>query len=152
MFRQESCHASTVKQSEERACREPAVPSSLVHRPFWAQRVPFRAVLGAKAPVQSHLGRRKTCPEAVLAARRSVRRPSWRSKARPEVVLGARRPIQKPSWAPGDPSGGRLGRKNKKPRNQETKKPKKQKNKKTKKQKNIKTEKQKNKTEKQKNK
>ena len=49
----------------------------------------FRAVLGAKRPVESRLGRQETRLEAVLGARRAVRRLSW---------------------TPGGPSAGRLGR------------------------------------------
>ena len=65
MLRQESCHASTVKQSEERTRRE---PESLVQMPSWP----------IKRPVESRLGRLET--------------------------------VERPSRAPGDPSGGRLGR------------------------------------------
>ena len=36
--------------------------------------------------------------------------PSWPIKDPLTAVLGAQRPVERPSWAPGDPSGGRLGR------------------------------------------
>ena len=99
MFRQESCHASTVKQSEERTRRE-----ETRSEPSWTPGGPSR----------SRLERQEVRPEAVLAAKRPVWRPSWppggpsggrleRQEARPEAVLDARRPNRTPSW----PSDGR---------------------------------------------
>ena len=99
MFRQESCHASTVKQSEERTRREETRPEAVldarrpVQKPSWTPGGPSRG----------GLGRQGACPEAVLDARRPVRRPSWtpggpsggrlgRQEARPQAVLGGRRP------------------------------------------------------------
>ncbi len=106
MFRQESCHASTVKQSEERTRRE-----ETRSEPSWTPGGPSRG----------RLERQEVRPEAVLAAKRPVWRPSWppggpsggrleRQEARPEAVLDARRPVRRPSWAPGGSSAGRLGR------------------------------------------
>ena len=108
-------HGRTVRRASMSRAR------SLVQRPFWALRDPLRAVLGAKRPVASRLGRSKTRSEAVWGARRPVRRPSWalrgpsggrleRQATRPEAVLGARRAIRRLSWTPGGPSAGRLGR------------------------------------------
>ena len=62
MFRQESCHASTVKQSEERTRRE-----ETRSEPSWTPGGPSRG----------RLERQEVRPEAVLAAKRPVWRPSW---------------------------------------------------------------------------
>ena len=70
----------------------------------------FRAVLGAKRPVESRLGRQETRLEAVLGAKRPVQRHLERQETRPEAVLGVRRAVRRRSWTPRGPSAGRLGR------------------------------------------
>ena len=77
MFRPESCHASIVKQTEERTRGE-----ETRSEPSWAPGGPSRG----------RLGRQEARPEAVLAAQ----------EARPKAVLDARWLVRKPSW----PSGG----------------------------------------------
>ena len=95
MFRQESCHASTVTLSEERTRRD-----ETRSEPSWTP----------GGPPRGRRGRQEARPEAVLAARRPVRRPSWRQGGPCRAVLDSRRPVRMPSWTPGGPSGGRLGR------------------------------------------
>ena len=43
------------------------------------------------------------------------RRPAWRREVHPEAVLDARRLVRRSSWAPGELSGGRLGRQEARP-------------------------------------
>ena len=69
MFRQDSHHNRQDKNAGLAA--QKAVVTAVLLR-----NASFRAVLGAKRPVESRLGRQETRLEAVLGAKRPVQRPS----------------------------------------------------------------------------